>query len=158
MERQDWIMIGADCVVLSCCCQCLILQILFFLLLKLPRKVYRKTKEYFKRKFNKQKKVAITRCAAAFIGRQKRRQSPYRVVDDSLRWEEVDGCMEEVEKVLGEMCNKGEFGFGSFWKGDDNYLEDNCRLCFVNQQLGYHDHDGNYHLIPVFGPLTMKLR
>ncbi|KAI3734039.1 hypothetical protein L6452_13499 [Arctium lappa] len=153
-ERQDWNMIAADCFVLSCCCcQCLILQILVFLLLKLPTRLFRKTKQYMKRKFGIRRKVA--RCAAAVIGGQRPQAPRRRVMVEDLRW---DGCMEEVEKVLEEMCEKGEFGFGSFWRGDDIHhelVDDDIRICFVNQQLGYHDHDGNYHFIQVFGPLTM---
>nr|XP_043629888.1 uncharacterized protein LOC122601186 [Erigeron canadensis] len=117
----------------------------------------RKTKEYLKRKFRKQKKAALARCAKAVIGRKRPRKPPCRMALDDFRLEELDGCMEEVEKVLGEMCNRGEFGFGSFWREDDNYLEDDFRICFVNQQLGYYDDDGNYHLVPVFGPLTMRI-
>ncbi|KAI3516791.1 hypothetical protein L1887_15830 [Cichorium endivia] len=154
MERQDWHMIGADCFVLSCCCQFLILQMLVFLLLKLPCKVYRKTKEYVKRKFGIRRKVA--RCAAAVIGRQQP-PPPRRAALEGFRWEELHGCMEEVEKVLEDMCKKGEFGFGSFWREDDHDLDDNFRICFVNQQLGYQDDGGKYHYIDVFGPLTMQL-
>ncbi|KVI05339.1 uncharacterized protein LOC112524348 [Cynara cardunculus var. scolymus] len=151
-KRQDWNMIAADCFVLSCCCQCLILQILVFLLLKLPTKLFRKTKEYMKRKFGIRRRVA--RCAAAVIGRQ-RPQPRRRIMVEDLR---RDGCMEEVEKVLSEMYKKGEFGFGSFWRGDDDddddegLVDDNFRIRFVNQQHGY---DGNYQFIQVFGPLTM---
>ncbi|KAK9060001.1 hypothetical protein SSX86_020705 [Deinandra increscens subsp. villosa] len=154
MDRHEWGMIGADCLVLSCCCQCLILQILVFVLLKLPIKVCRKVKQYMKRKFGKRRKAVIEHCAMAVMGLQQR-------PDEGSRREESSGCMEEVEKVLGEMCKEGEFGFGSFWRGDDdddhNCLEDDFRVCFVNQQLGYHDHHGKYHFIQVFGPLTMRL-
>ncbi|KAI3816475.1 hypothetical protein L1987_16173 [Smallanthus sonchifolius] len=158
MDRHEWSMIGADCLVLSCCCQCLILQILVFVLLKLPIKLCRKIKVYVKRKFGIRRKAVLEHCAAAVMGRQRRRP-PCRVAEEGARWEESSGCMEEVEEVLGEMCNKGEFGFGSFWTGDDDdsYLEDDFRVCFVNQQLGYHDHDGKYHFIKVFGPLIMQL-
>ncbi|CAH1431264.1 unnamed protein product [Lactuca virosa] len=155
MEGQDWHMIGADCLVLSCCCQFLILQMLMFLLFKLPSKVFRKAKEYVKRKFGIRRKVA--RCVAAFVGRQQP-WPPHRDAAECFRWEELNGCMEEVEVALEEMCRKGEFGFGSFWRGDEEHdLEDNFRICFVNQQLGYHDDSGKYHFVDVFGPLTMQL-
>ncbi|XP_076923991.1 uncharacterized protein LOC143586311 [Bidens hawaiensis] len=140
MDRHEWGMIGGDCLVLSCCCQCLVLQIFVFVLLKLPIKVLRKIKVYVKRNFGKTRKAALEHCASAVMGHQQRR-SPCRTAV-----EESNGCMEEVEKVLGEMCEKDEFGFGSFWRGDDDnnininniHLENDFRICFVNQQLGYH--------------------
>ncbi|KAL8241924.1 hypothetical protein R6Q59_012226 [Mikania micrantha] len=156
MDRHEWGMIGADCLVLSCCCQCLILQILVFVLLKLPIKVCRKVKHYMKRKFRSRRKAVLERCAEAVMGRQ----PTGKVAVEGSRRDESGGCMEEVEKALGEMCAKGEFGFGSFWRGDDDYdscLEDDFRICFVNQQLGYHDHDGKYHFVQAFGPLIMQL-
>ncbi|KAJ0504843.1 hypothetical protein HanHA89_Chr12g0463781 [Helianthus annuus] len=157
MDRHEWGIIGGDCLVLSCCCQCLILQILVFVLLKLPIKVWRKIKVCMKRKFRRTRKAALEHCAAAVMGGQQRR-SPCRVAAKGSTLEESNGCMEEVEKVLGEMCEKDEFSFGSFWRGDDdNCLEDDFRICFVNQQLGFHDHDGKYHLTQVFGPLLMQL-
>ncbi|KAK1419812.1 hypothetical protein QVD17_29171 [Tagetes erecta] len=159
MSRHDWSMIGADCLVLSCCCQCLILQILVFVLLKLPIKVCRKIKHYLKRKFGMTRKVALEHCVATVMG-QKRGRPPYRVAVEGSPRDEPSSCMEEVEKVLGGMSKRGEFGFGSFWRGDNddhNCLEDDFRICFVNQQLGYHDHDGKFHFIQVFGPLIMQL-
>lgn len=157
MGRHEWTLIGADCLVLSCCCQFLILQILLFVLIKLPRKVFRRIKAYVKMKFGKHRKEALARCAAVLMGQQRGR-SPSTASMESFRLDELDGCIEEVENVLEEMSQMGEFGFGSFWRGvDDNFLDDDVRLCFVNQQLGYYDHDGNYHFIPVFGPLALKL-
>ncbi|XP_071695465.1 uncharacterized protein [Rutidosis leptorrhynchoides] len=118
MERQDWNMIGADCVVISCCCQCLMLQLLVFVLLKLPRKMIKKTKQYMKRKFGKRMRddgkivrTKMARCA-----------------------EEV-GCMEEVEEVLEELCTKGEFGFGSFWRGDVDSVEVHFPICKLTTLL-----------------------
>ncbi|KAG8639055.1 hypothetical protein MANES_14G095101v8 [Manihot esculenta] len=47
---EDCNILAADCVVISCCCQCLILKIIIFILLKLPYKIIRKTREYTKKK------------------------------------------------------------------------------------------------------------
>ncbi|KAI3811893.1 hypothetical protein L1987_16589 [Smallanthus sonchifolius] len=124
MDKQDWNMIGADCLVLSCCCQCLMLQLLAFVLLKLPSKLVKKTKHYVKRKFGKKMRnggnmarVKVTRCAEEVVGCQKPRDSMRaRASAESFR---LDGCLEEVEEVLEELSTKGEFGFGSFWRGDD---------------------------------------
>ncbi|KAI3714418.1 hypothetical protein L1987_73020 [Smallanthus sonchifolius] len=45
----------------------------------------------------------------------------------------LDGCLEEVEEVLEELSTKGEFGFGSFWRGDDG-VEVHFPICLVKQQ------------------------
>lgn len=35
-------------------------------------------------------------------------------------------CMEEIEKVMEDLHEKGEFGFGSFW-GKGNSISSSCR-------------------------------
>ena len=35
-------------------------------------------------------------------------------------------CMEEIEKVMEDLQEKGEFGFGSFW-GKGNSISGSCR-------------------------------
>lgn len=42
------------------------------------------------------------------------------------------GCMEEVEKVLEELSQKGEFAFGSFWgrKGSGSFSS--CEFDDIN--------------------------
>ncbi|KAI3699163.1 hypothetical protein L2E82_43249 [Cichorium intybus] len=144
MEQQDWNMIGADCLVLSCCCQCLMLQLLVFVLLKLPTKLFKRTIRYMKRKFGDQMRhggkvvgMKVARCAKEVVGcHEKPRDSvKVRAQGESFR---VDGCMEEVEEVLEDLSRNGEFGFGSFWKGDDN-VEVYFPICLVKQELGCHD-------------------
>ncbi|KAJ9140657.1 hypothetical protein P3X46_031276 [Hevea brasiliensis] len=124
---EDCSMLAADCVVISCCCQCLILQIIF-ILLKLPCKLIRKAKEYAKKKLGTlYRKQAERRTESVKV----------RFQDDSVEFhegsikiqiEELNGshglgsCMEEVERVIGDFSQKGEFAFGSFWgrgKGKD---------------------------------------
>ncbi|KAK3222683.1 hypothetical protein Dsin_009708 [Dipteronia sinensis] len=120
MVMEDGSMLAADCVVISCCCQCLILQVLIFCLLKLPCKLIRKTKEYAKKKFRQRR-----RSKGKIIRKVKKRKSRYReeLMEfhgggcgriELLKGGE-DGCMEEVERVLEEFSQKGEFAFGSFW-------------------------------------------
>ncbi|KAK1423176.1 hypothetical protein QVD17_18471 [Tagetes erecta] len=140
MERQDWNMIGADCLVISCCCQCLLLQLLVFMLLKLPIKLIKKTQHYVKRKLmnkmrdgGKMARMKVARCAEEVVGCHKPRDS-MRVEARSTSFR-LDGCMEEVEEVLEELSIKGEFGFGSFWRGDDG-VDAYFPGCIKNQELG----------------------
>ncbi|KAJ0636309.1 hypothetical protein HanOQP8_Chr17g0660481 [Helianthus annuus] len=143
MEQQDWNMMCADCVVLSCCCQCLLLQLLAFVLLKLPSKLVKKTKHYIKRKFGnkmrdsgKMMRVKVARCAEEVVGCQKPRDSMRaRARAESFRLDGLDGCLEEVEEVLEGFSTKGEFGFGSFWRGDDD-VEVYFPVCLVKQEFG----------------------
>ncbi|KAK7317738.1 hypothetical protein RJT34_02210 [Clitoria ternatea] len=111
---EDWNMLGADCVVISCCCQCLMLQILVFVLLKLPWKLVRKTREYAKKKFRQRK------------GNESGQMGCYedvvvRINEQSLRIQTEMGeggghnCIDEVERVMEEFYQKGELAFGSFW-------------------------------------------
>ncbi|KAF9677264.1 hypothetical protein SADUNF_Sadunf08G0089900 [Salix dunnii] len=115
---EDLNMLAADCVVISCCCQCLILQSIIFVLLKLPRKAIQKTKAYAKKKLWHRKKEKMLESV-----RGRSRDSFDRFLEGSIRIQ-VDGfhggrdcesCIEEVEEVLEEFSQKGEFAFGSFW-------------------------------------------
>ncbi|XP_024995506.1 uncharacterized protein LOC112528712 [Cynara cardunculus var. scolymus] len=139
MERQDWNMIGADCIVLSCCCQCLLLQLLVFVLLKLPAKLLKKMKLYMKRKFRKGGKMVrrkVARCAEEVVRCKKQRGSMrVRARTESFLVDGFGGCMEEVEEVLEELSTKGEFGFGSFWRGDDD--DDGVIVVHLNQEIGH---------------------
>lgn len=84
------------------------------------------------------KKVA--RCAKEVVGCQKPRDSMrVRSRAQSFRLDGFDGCMDEVEEVLEELSRNGDFGFGSFWRGDDG-VEFHFPICLVNQELGCHDH------------------
>lgn len=116
---EDWNMLAADCVVISCCCQCLILQIIIFILLKLPQKLVRKTKEYAKKKlWHRKKEEKITE---SIRGRFQDEFMKFHEESIRIQVEELHGghgcgnCMEEVEWVLEELSQKGEFAFGSFW-------------------------------------------
>lgn len=87
----------------------------------------RKMKRYVKRLRNRkreEKAVQIKLCG--YEDESLRRHgggSPARVlqVGDGFPFSECSFgyCMDEVERVLEEFSQKGEFAFGSFWGGDD---------------------------------------
>lgn len=108
---EDWNILAADCVVISCCCQCLMLQILVLLL----RKMVRKTREYGKRIFSQRK--GNCRGLKREMGSYKEvlfRIQAEMALKDGVVHNSSGCCMVEVEKVMEELCEKGEFGFGSF--------------------------------------------
>ncbi|XP_047323467.1 uncharacterized protein LOC124927151 [Impatiens glandulifera] len=122
MATQDDVdcnMLSADCVVISCCCQCLILQLIIVVFLKLPYKLLQKTRRYAKRKL---------------FARRSKHNKPIIIVDQMIiaptslinvqpEIEEIHDhcfcCMDQVDRVIEEMSNKGMFGFGSFWNREE---------------------------------------
>ncbi|KAL2334202.1 hypothetical protein Fmac_015415 [Flemingia macrophylla] len=111
---EDWSLLGADCVVISCCCQCLILQILVFVLLKLPCKLVKKTRDYAKKKLRR-RKGNFHREMGSYNDVVVRVQERSIRVQAEMALKEGHNCMDEVEKVMKEFYEKGEFAFGSFW-------------------------------------------
>ncbi|KAH7833260.1 hypothetical protein Vadar_004568 [Vaccinium darrowii] len=116
IAMEDWNTIVSDCIVISCCCQCLIVEIVIFIFLKLPYKMVQKTKRYAKKKLRQRKrgKTVIEMQMDAYRG-----EYFFEFNDEGLGWDEFlgcGGCMEEVDKVIGELFQKGEFAFGSFWR------------------------------------------
>lgn len=82
----------------------------------------------------KMARIKVARCAEEVVGCHKPRESMrVQARSTSFRVDGLDGCMEEVEEVLEELSRKGEFGFGSFWRGDDG---DYFLGCIENQKLG----------------------
>ncbi|KAL3510903.1 hypothetical protein ACH5RR_030304 [Cinchona calisaya] len=149
---EDLNAIGADCLVISCCCQCLILQVLVFILLKLPYRLFRKTKKYVKklRKGKKGDKILHTRRERYDDKSWRIHESSFRVKMEGFSTNELHEfgcCMDEVEKVLEEFCLRGDFGFGRFWDGE--VLLGSFPTCLGNQELDYDV--VNYHLIQMFG-------
>ncbi|XP_048319002.2 uncharacterized protein LOC125418735 [Ziziphus jujuba] len=121
---EDLTMLGADCVVISCCCQCLILQILVLVFLQFPYKLIRKTKNYTMKKLHRHQG---RKKQEKNISENNKKMDGFKsefvggVIGGSIR-KRIEGeehycgcCMEEVEKVLEELSLKGEFAFGSFW-------------------------------------------
>ncbi|CAL5396494.1 unnamed protein product [Camellia sinensis] len=109
---EDRNTLASDCIVISCCCQCLILQIVVFILLKLPYKLVQKTKQYAKKKLGHRKREKT------MIDDDRDDDRKGFGIDDECHGYEC--CMEEVEKVLEELSQKGEFAFGSFWGRDES--------------------------------------
>ncbi|XP_027154543.1 uncharacterized protein LOC113754351 [Coffea eugenioides] len=149
--------VAADCVVVSCCCQCLILQIVAFILLKLPLKLLRKTKKYAKRLRNRKRGDEILHKR-----RKRNDDNCWRVHEGSFRVKmegfssselpEFRCCMDDVEKVLEEFCLRGEFGFGRFWDGEVS--RGSFPPCLGNQELDYEV--VNYHLSQMFGSFNCR--
>ncbi|KAK8478053.1 hypothetical protein V6N11_074066 [Hibiscus sabdariffa] len=124
-------MLVADCVVICCCSQCLILQIIVFVFLKLPCKLIRKTKRYAKKKLligrggrrKEEGKKTIIELDSNLIVKGGVLEDQVQVVTNSCNCMSLDAdqfgfgycCLQEVEKVLEELSRKGEFAFGSFW-------------------------------------------
>ncbi|OVA07642.1 hypothetical protein BVC80_7393g2 [Macleaya cordata] len=112
---EDLNLLAADGVVVCCCCPCLILQIVLFVLLKLPFKLVKKSKRLVHKRLHRKKKKKRDEKVKGiekdeYIGDCKRIQGiPSNNYHDS-RW-----VMVEVEEVLEEFSQQGEFAFGSFW-------------------------------------------
>lgn len=142
---EDGNVLAADCIVLCCCCQCMILQILIFILLKLPHKLLRKTKQYAKR-FRARKRGTKTKQ----IEMPKTAEDIFSSVgmDDFCLVESFPfgACMSEIESVLDDFSRRGEFG--SFW-GAEVSSSTSFRSCFKDDQLDY----GvvGYRLMELFG-------
>lgn len=135
------------------------LQILVFLLLKLPWKLIRKTREYAKKKLRQRKgnddraktKIELGSYQDVLV---RIHEQSFRVEGEmALRDGEglsCGGCMDEVEKMMEEFYQKGEFGFGSFWG-----REETCR-CGVPTIVNHHN-DANfarYQIIDLVGSLS----
>ncbi|XP_050372652.1 uncharacterized protein LOC126790457 [Argentina anserina] len=142
---EDCNMLAADCVVISCCCQCLVLQITIFIFFKLPCKLIKKTRAYTMKKLQQRKKKGIVvesrtvyQCENDIVS----------ILGESMRsTEEIHSCsccIEEVDKVLEEMYQRGEFGFGSFWGGGELGFSPTHRLGKDDQ---FNPSFVRYHLI-----------
>ncbi|KAF8103876.1 hypothetical protein N665_0183s0052 [Sinapis alba] len=111
--EEDCGAFAADCVVLSCCCQCLVLQVTVFVFFKVPCKLFKKIKKFMKR-----------RC-----GRTLQPRTDEDVVKEE-HWygngavfeegSSRSNCIEVTEVMLQELSMSKEFGFGSFWCHEDS--------------------------------------
>lgn len=80
-------------------------------------------------------RMKVARCAEEVVGCQTPRDSLStrgRTQAKSFQLDGFDRCMEEIEEVLEELSTKGEFGFGSFWRGDADGVEVHSPKCLVN--------------------------
>ncbi|CAN0876662.1 hypothetical protein LINGRAHAP2_LOCUS11435 [Linum grandiflorum] len=125
---DDCNLMAAECMVVSCCsCQCLLLQFLIFLFLKLPRRMLhaamqrikmvidvpelaRNNGETYAKMYNTQESMCIDIGGTG----TDHDSSKLNIVDDDLDGKK--NCIEEIERVLEDYYAKGEFGFGSFWR------------------------------------------
>ncbi|XP_019177024.1 PREDICTED: uncharacterized protein LOC109172301 [Ipomoea nil] len=152
---EDRNALAADCIVISCCCQCLILQVIIFILLRLPSRIIRKTKRYVKRRLRSRKRaekvVQIELCGYGDESSRRRGGSP----DDGFPFSDSSFgcCMDEVERVLEEFSQKGEFAFGSFWGGDVSKRV--FSYCQPKQEVVDYD-CFHHHLIETFGSFNFK--
>ncbi|GAA0153707.1 hypothetical protein LIER_11879 [Lithospermum erythrorhizon] len=153
---EDLNMLAADCLVVSCCCQCLILQILIFLVLKVPHKLFRRMKEYVR-------KLRTRKREQARMQRERSKdledsfpslENSFRVLFEGLATDECHSfgsCMREVENELEELSRKGAFSFGSF---NDQELRRSLSSCLADDDLDYDVL--RYHLIKTFGISNIK--
>ncbi|XP_026397817.1 uncharacterized protein LOC113293376 [Papaver somniferum] len=119
---EDFNLLAADGIVVCCCCccPCLILQFIVFVLLRLPKKLVKKSRRLVRKRCKKKNK--------------KKNEKKIMVIENDRFSEEKDGIpriasnsyndcgwvMQEVEKVLTEFSQQGEFAFGSFWGQRDD--------------------------------------
>ncbi|KAK9705035.1 hypothetical protein RND81_07G028400 [Saponaria officinalis] len=160
---EDCNTLVSDCIVVSCCCQCLILQLVVFIFIHLPRKLARKTKEYAKKKLSRTRRKSKNhpQHRDGFVGFDNGRSVSMRILE--LEGYEVSkvhrwgSCLDEVEKVLGELSMKGEFAFGSFWGENQEQSVGLCSKCCRTLtkeevlEFGSHHHV-KFHFIEVVGP------
>ncbi|CAF1928193.1 BnaCnng34780D [Brassica napus] len=111
--EEDCGAFAADCVVLSCCCQCLVLQVTVFVFFKVPRKLGQKIKKFVKRRcgntLHTTREEAVVKeelwCGNGFVFEEGSSRS---------------NCTEDIERMLQERSMSKEFGFGSFWRHEDS--------------------------------------
>ncbi|KAI6686242.1 hypothetical protein NL676_032155 [Syzygium grande] len=129
---EDWNALAADCIVVSCCCQCLVLQIAIFILLKIPCRLFQKTKQFAKKRFwcSRRKRKTLERTRHLHEGRPVEGPGCSIGAGEDGIFLDMSGrsgwCMEGVEKALEEMSQKGVFGFGSFWGSESGGSFSGC--------------------------------
>lgn len=150
IDMEDQNMLAADCIVISCCCQCMILQILIFILLKLPHKLLKKTKEYAKKFRARKKGTKIMQIEMTRYGEDSCRSLGRIDIKDFCLVESLQFgcCMDEIESVLDDFSSRGEFAFGSFWGGEVSSSR-SFRSCLKEEELDYDD--VRCHLTELFG-------
>ncbi|CAA0820167.1 Unknown protein [Striga hermonthica] len=133
----------------------MILQILVFLLLKLPSKLFKKTREYAKKLKARSKKPVIVKLEAQ--GGLQEKSSRIEIDDfdlvESVRYGEK--LMEEIERELEEFSGRGEFAFGSFWGRGVCASRRSFGSCFKEAEVDYDD--VGYRLMELFGDVKVLL-
>ncbi|KFK39858.1 hypothetical protein AALP_AA3G297700 [Arabis alpina] len=96
---EDLNTFAADCVVISCCCNCIVLQIAIFIFLGLPQKLVKNTRKcYTKWGINRRIKRLGLGCEC---GENIGVDSEWRKESLSMDMEGF-GCIEEIEEALEE--------------------------------------------------------
>ncbi|KAF8088749.1 hypothetical protein N665_0530s0005 [Sinapis alba] len=103
----------ADCVVLSCCCQCLVLQVTGFVFFKIPLKLVQKVKKFVKRRYGK---TLQPRMEEDVFKEEHWCGNGFDFEEGSSRF----SCIEDIEGMLQELAMNKEFLFGSFWVHEDS--------------------------------------
>lgn len=143
---EDRNILAADCIVLCCCCQCMMLQILIFILLKLPHKLMKKMKQYAKKLRARRRATKIMQIKTARNGEDSFPSSHVGSLGaESL---EFGCCMSEIERILDDLSSRGEFAFGSFW-GGGVASDTSFPSCLNHDQLDYEV--VGYRLMELFG-------
>lgn len=109
--EEDCGAFAADCVVLSCCCQCLVLQVSVFVFFKIPRKLAKKMKKFVKRRCGKTLQPTMED-----VKEEHWSGNGFAFEDCSSRL----NCMEDIEGMLQELSMNKGFLFGSFWGHEDS--------------------------------------
>lgn len=112
MEEEDCGAFAADCIVLSCCCQCLVLQVTGFVFLKIPLKLVQKMKKFVKR-----------RCGKTLQPTMEEDVKEEHWSGNGIAFDEGSSrfsCIEDIEGMLQELSMNKEFVFGSFWRHEDS--------------------------------------
>ncbi|TYJ05762.1 hypothetical protein E1A91_A12G186200v1 [Gossypium mustelinum] len=125
MEMEECNMLAADCIVICCCSQCLILQFIIFVFLKFPAKLIKKTKQYAKKKLIGQRRKEGKMKDGLFQDEVQVELVTKSCMSMSIELRQAGFgdaqygvqccCIQEAEKVLEELSRRGEFAFGSFW-------------------------------------------
>lgn len=115
---EDCESLAADCVVISCCCQCLILRIVVFVVLEIPHKLIQKARKKMRRNKKGERRIEKINVTEK-VCKHNNDQFAKNVFDLLHSGNEDDDqmgcCVEEVERVMEQLCERGAFGFGSFW-------------------------------------------
>ncbi|XP_057528613.1 uncharacterized protein LOC130807426 [Amaranthus tricolor] len=159
---EDCNTLVSDCIIISCCCQCLILQFVLFVFVQLPRKLAKKTKQYAKRKLNRNRKNKTELNVDQIKPRRVDHDEDFVLMNEIHDW---GSCNQEIERVLMELSLNGEFAFGSFWGRNSQlqnikYYSENCKckcncsgsLTIQNHLQQFGSHVVDFYFIKVIKP------
>ncbi|VVB14348.1 unnamed protein product [Arabis nemorensis] len=110
--EEDCGAFAADCVVLSCCCQCLVLQVTGFVFFKIPIKLVQKMKKFVKRRCGK----TLQPTMEEDVKDEHWYGNGFAFDEGSSRF----NCIEDIEGMLQELSMNKELVFGSFWRHENS--------------------------------------